>query len=575
MDALGLLLGGRADADVIRAGCDEASVEGVYACTPALASRLEDLGLPNLGDEVLVRRVVGRNGRGKAYVNGSLVTVGVLARLTRGLVDIAGQHEHVSLFDASLHRALLDRYGHLGEALATYGQHYAAFREVEARMESLGGDEGRVRERAEFLRFQRDEIDRLNPEPGEDVKLDVERRRLAGAEKLKRQAAEAEVLVAGDESSALETGGAGAGAHQRRGAIRHDARAHRPVAGRGPGGAGGGAAPVEPLCGRARIGSLPAGGGGGAAGRDQAAVPQARRLAGGRAQEARGTGVGVGHAGEPDGDSRGAGAGASGGRGACERECYRSVARPCRVRGRVLGAGARRARRAGPGKGGLRGSHHAGGSASAGRHGRGGVLLQRQPGGAPAGPGEGGLRGRGQPVAACPQASARGQRWVWLVCPGRSGFRGERCHRGCGGPDDQGGERTPPGALYHPLAPGGRLCGCPPAHPQGAQGGAHRLRGGAAGRGGRAHAGAGPHAVGRGGDARGAGGGRGPGSFGPPRHGGGPPSAERSRARGGEPGAAPAERLISDGRFTSLLRSEPSHSIRLCPKQQDRPLLRG
>ncbi|SEL67560.1 DNA replication and repair protein RecN [Stigmatella aurantiaca] len=221
VDALGLLLGGRADADVVRAGCDEASVEGVYACTPVVAARLEELGLPNLGDEVLVRRVVGRNGRGKAYVNGSLVTVGVLARLTRGLVDIAGQHEHVSLFDAGLHRALLDRYGNLADTVATYAQHYTAFRDVEARMESLGGDEARVRERAEFLRFQRDEIDRLSPEPGEDVALDAERRRLAGAEKLKRQAAEAEVLVAGDESSALETVGRALGLIND--AVRYDA----------------------------------------------------------------------------------------------------------------------------------------------------------------------------------------------------------------------------------------------------------------------------------------------------------------------------------------------------------------
>jgi DNA repair protein RecN (Recombination protein N) len=205
VDALGLLLGGRADADVIRAGRDEASVEGVFARTPALAERLEELGLPDLGEEVLVRRVVGRNGRGKAYVNGSLVTVGVLSRLTRGLVDIAGQHEHVSLFDSSLHRTLLDRYGNLTEALEVYGQHYAAVREVEERMEALGGDEARVRERAEFLRFQLDEIHRLDPEPGEDVKLDVERRRLGGAEKLKRQAAEAELLISGEESSALET----------------------------------------------------------------------------------------------------------------------------------------------------------------------------------------------------------------------------------------------------------------------------------------------------------------------------------------------------------------------------------
>src|SRR3954447_1638088 len=122
VDALGLLLGGRADADVIRAGRDEASVEGVFARTPALAERLEELGIPDLGEEVPVRRVVGRNGRGKAYVNGSLVTVGVLARLTRGFVDIAGQHEHVSLFDSSLHRTLLDLYGNLTEALEVYGQ---------------------------------------------------------------------------------------------------------------------------------------------------------------------------------------------------------------------------------------------------------------------------------------------------------------------------------------------------------------------------------------------------------------------------------------------------------------------
>jgi DNA repair protein RecN (Recombination protein N) len=207
VDALGLLLGGRSDADAIRAGCEEASVEGVFARTPVLASRLEELGLPDLGEEVLVRRVVGRNGRAKAFVNGSLVTVGVLSRLMRGTVDIAGQHEHVSLFDSGLHRALLDRYGRLEEQLAAYARDFTAVQEVEARMESLGGDESRVRERAEFLRFQLDEITRLDPEPGEDVTLDAERRRLAGAEKLKRQGAEAELLLGGEETSAVETVG--------------------------------------------------------------------------------------------------------------------------------------------------------------------------------------------------------------------------------------------------------------------------------------------------------------------------------------------------------------------------------
>nr|WP_211193684.1 DNA repair protein RecN [Pyxidicoccus fallax] len=205
VDALGLLLGGRADADVIRAGCEEASVEGVFARTPALGTRLEELGLPDLGEEVLVRRVLGRTGRGKVYVNGALVTVGVLSKLTRGAVDIAGQHEHVSLFDSGLHRVLLDRYGALDEVLANYFGEYQALREVDARMDALGGDEAKVRERAEFLRFQLDEISKLDPEPGEDSRLDAERKRLGSAEKLKRHASEAELLVSGEEQSAVET----------------------------------------------------------------------------------------------------------------------------------------------------------------------------------------------------------------------------------------------------------------------------------------------------------------------------------------------------------------------------------
>ncbi|RKH78724.1 DNA repair protein RecN [Corallococcus sp. AB045] len=204
VDALGLLLGGRADADVIRAGCEDAAVEGVFARTPVLAARLEELGLPDLGEEVLVRRVLGRTGRGKVYVNGALVTLGVLGKLTRGAVDIAGQHEHVSLFDSGLHRVLLDKYGRLEETLAAYGREWANLREVDARMDALGGDDAKVRERAEFLRFQLDEITRLDPEAGEDVKLDAERRRLGSAQKLKRQGAEAELLVSGEAPSAVE-----------------------------------------------------------------------------------------------------------------------------------------------------------------------------------------------------------------------------------------------------------------------------------------------------------------------------------------------------------------------------------
>lgn len=221
VDSLGLLLGGRADADAIRAGCEEASVEGVFERTPILGTRLEELGLPDLGDEVLVRRVVGRSGRAKAYINGSMVTVGVLARFMRGAVDIAGQHEHVSLFDAALHRVLLDRYGQLEAPLAAYLLEYESVADVVRRMDALGGDESRLRERAEFLRFQLDEITRLEPEPGEDTRLDAERKRLVGSEKLKRQGAEAELLLGGEEASAVEKVGRALGLVTE--AVRSDA----------------------------------------------------------------------------------------------------------------------------------------------------------------------------------------------------------------------------------------------------------------------------------------------------------------------------------------------------------------
>ncbi len=207
VDALGLLVGGRAEVEVIRAGADEASVEALFDRTSLLGARLEELGLPDLGEQVSVRRVVGRTGRGRAWVNGSLVNIGLLGRLMRGLVDISGQHEHVSLFDGSLHRDLLDRYAGLEPDVTAYREAHARLREVDGRIEALGGDERTARERTEFLRFQLEELERLAPVSGEDALLEEERRRLMGAEKLRKASAEAENLLMAQDSAALELTG--------------------------------------------------------------------------------------------------------------------------------------------------------------------------------------------------------------------------------------------------------------------------------------------------------------------------------------------------------------------------------
>ncbi|PZR17618.1 MAG: DNA repair protein RecN [Archangium gephyra] len=206
IDALGLLVGGRAESDVIRAGADEAVVEGLFERTSALGARLAEAGLPDDGDEVSIRRSIGRQGRGRAYVNGALVTVGVLQRLMKSQVDIAGQHEHMALLDDGQHLSLVDRFGELvdSEVQRAWSASWDALREVNAKLEALGGDEGQVAARIDFLKFQMEEIERVSPKPGEDVALDQERRRLASSVKLRALVGSAEELAATREGAALE-----------------------------------------------------------------------------------------------------------------------------------------------------------------------------------------------------------------------------------------------------------------------------------------------------------------------------------------------------------------------------------
>lgn len=204
VDALSLLLGGRADMDVIRTGAEEASVEGTFLRTAELLARLESLGLPDFGDELLIRRVIGKAGRTKAYVNGSLVTVGVLGRLMKGVVDIAGQHEHMSLFDPAQHLGLLDRFTEPDAERSAYAEQFDKLSRISNQMSALGGDEQQARQRADFLRYQLDELSKVDPKPAEDEALEAERKRLSSAQKLRRAGEECEALLLGQDGAALE-----------------------------------------------------------------------------------------------------------------------------------------------------------------------------------------------------------------------------------------------------------------------------------------------------------------------------------------------------------------------------------
>ncbi len=206
IDALGLLVGGRAEPDVIRAGAEEAVIEGLFERSAILAARLSELGLPDDGPEVSVRRAFGRQGRGRVHVNGALVTVGVLQRLMKAQVDIAGQHEHMALLDSAQHLGLIDRFGELPEHEVTsnYSAAWDRLREATNRLQALGGDESQVAARIDFLTFQLEEIERVSPKPGEDVGLEVERKRLASCQRLRHGAQSAEELVSTRDGSATE-----------------------------------------------------------------------------------------------------------------------------------------------------------------------------------------------------------------------------------------------------------------------------------------------------------------------------------------------------------------------------------
>jgi len=211
VNALHLVLGGRMSAEVLRDGAEEASVEALFelpAGHPVFA-RLEAGGVPPPEGrgraELLVRRTVARGGRGRAFANGCLVTVGMLEGAMRGLVDVSGQHEHVSLLDEGTHLGLLDAFAGLGEGLlAAYRDEFRAVASAVREKAALEADEGERARRLDYLAFQLKELEAADPRPGEDRELERERKLLLSSERLREAARAAEGLAYGEEGSATE-----------------------------------------------------------------------------------------------------------------------------------------------------------------------------------------------------------------------------------------------------------------------------------------------------------------------------------------------------------------------------------
>jgi DNA repair protein RecN (Recombination protein N) len=207
--ALHLVLGGRASTDVIRAGSDTAEVSATFrfedpGVRERVSARLREQDIPLDDDELLVRRIVSRSGRNKIYVNGTLVTAAVLSALTGDLVDITGQHEHVWLLQPETQLELLDAFGGLGPQVAEVQAQYEHAREIHDEIRRMRQGEQEVLAREDYLSFQVRELREAGPLPGEEQQLAKDRKRLAGAERLRLAVASAEETLYSGEHAAVE-----------------------------------------------------------------------------------------------------------------------------------------------------------------------------------------------------------------------------------------------------------------------------------------------------------------------------------------------------------------------------------
>ncbi|WP_438018567.1 DNA repair protein RecN [Sorangium sp. So ce315] len=183
--ALSLVLGGRASAEQIRPGADEAEIEALFdvRSSDRAMAMLDAAGIAS-GGELVVRRVVQATGRSRAYLNGRLCTAGELQALAPELADVASQHESVALTDPSTHLGYLDRFGRLVPARSELAADVAELEEISAELRAARERERGRGEREAFLAFQLQAIDALSPRPGELADLAAERNRLRHAGRL-------------------------------------------------------------------------------------------------------------------------------------------------------------------------------------------------------------------------------------------------------------------------------------------------------------------------------------------------------------------------------------------------------
>jgi DNA repair protein RecN (Recombination protein N) len=208
--ALGLLLGERASADLIRSGAEKATVEGVFDVTnvKGIVKLADERGIEVEDDTLVLKREIASGGRGRAWINGAPVTATVLAEIGRHLVNLHGQHDAQTLLDPDSQREILDAFGSAETQSVLVKNAYHELTAVRREISALSTRRAEAEKRADYLRHVAREIEEARVSAGEDAKLQDEARVLENAEELRTLASSLNDLLSGDEGSVITQLGA-------------------------------------------------------------------------------------------------------------------------------------------------------------------------------------------------------------------------------------------------------------------------------------------------------------------------------------------------------------------------------
>ena len=232
LDALGLALGARSDAGLVRNGAKQASATAVFTAPDdeALIALLSERGFEVApGEELILRRVVSADGRSRAYVNDQPAGVTALREIGALLVEVHGQHETVGLLDWKTHRALLDNYGGLQPQLAGVAGAAERLKAAQAHLDDLVASAAEAAAKAEEIAQNLADLDALDPKPDEETELAGERAILGAAEKAVADLADARNLLGGDKLSQRLASALRAVEHARQRAVQAGAEGDNPI----------------------------------------------------------------------------------------------------------------------------------------------------------------------------------------------------------------------------------------------------------------------------------------------------------------------------------------------------------